>query len=170
MEQKTQEQGWSADGYIIDQDCFTTLRYRTMQASINGCGPMAAFNLLHFLGRDLPLEVILADMDARHLLHAPGPTSVRVMRAFLRDAAPELREASGREEALALAGRSRAGIFRYQEGRVPHFISYIRQEEGDFRFFNVDDGLEDCRMSMERFGAEHLRGGLVIVFALPKFS
>ena len=165
-----EREGWSADGYIIDQDCFSGRRYRTMQASINGCGPIAAFNLLHFLGRDLPLDTILQDMDARHFLHAPGPTSVRVMRAFLREYAPELREASGREAALQLMGESRAGILRYQEGRVPHFISYVRLAEGEYRFFNVADGLEDCRMSMERFGAEHLKGGFVLAFALPELS
>ncbi len=165
-----EQKGWSADGYIIDQDYFGDRRYRTMQASINGCGPMAAFNLLRFLGRDLPLDAILEDMDRRHWLHAPGPTSVRVMRAFLQEQVPEIREAAGREAALQLARESRAGIFRYQEGRVPHFISFIREKEGDCRFFNVADGLEDCRMSLEQFGAEHLKGGLVIVFAVPGLS
>ena len=125
-----ERKGWSDDGYIVDQDCFAERRYRTMPASINGCGPMAACNLLHYLGRDLPLDTILEDMDRRHMLHAPGPTSVRVMRAFLQERVPETREAAGREAALALAKVSRAGIFRYQEGHVPHFVSYIRRTEG----------------------------------------
>ena len=162
MEEKN---GWSEDGYIVDQDYFTDRRYRTMPASINGCGPMAVFNLLRFLGKGLPLDTIIEDMDARHRLHIPGPTSVRVMREYLKEKAPELREAGGREAALTLAEASKAGIFRYQEGRVPHFISYIRREDGLFRFFNVADGLEDCCMSMEQFGREHLKGGLVIVLA-----
>ena len=45
-----------------------------------------------------------------------------------------------------------------------------RLAEGEYRFFNVADGLEDCRMSMERFGAEHLKGGFVLAFALPELS
>ena len=35
-----------------------------------------------------------------------------------------------------------------------------------FRFFNVADGLEDTVMPMERFGEEHLKGGLVVLFFL----
>ena len=34
--------GFSDDGYIIDQDCFDGHEYRTMQTSINGCGWIAA--------------------------------------------------------------------------------------------------------------------------------
>ena len=46
-------------------------------------------------------------------------------------------------------------------------VAYVR-EGGEFRFFNVADALEDCRMSMERFGAEHCAQGNVIVFAVPE--
>ena len=41
--------GFSDDGYIIDQDYFDEYEYRTMQASINGCGWIAAYNIRHFL-------------------------------------------------------------------------------------------------------------------------
>ena len=167
MEEKRPEQGYSADGYIMDQDCFSSLRYRTMPASINGCGPVAVFNLLRFLGRERPLEEIMGDMDARHYLHAPGPTSMRVMRAVLADLVPEIQEAAGQEAATALAANSRAGIIRYREGREPHFVSYLRQEDGLFRFFNVADGLEDCAMSMERFASGHCASGIMIVLAVP---
>ena len=34
--------------------------------------------------------------------------------------------------------------------------------------FNVDDGLEDCRMSMEQFGAEHFLGGTVIAMTVEE--
>lgn len=52
MEPKPIEQGFSADGYITNQDCFHSLRYRTMPADINGCGWIAACNLRRFLGHD----------------------------------------------------------------------------------------------------------------------
>ena len=166
MEEKTIEQGFSPDGYITDQDCFHSLRYRTMPADINGCGWIAAYNLRRFLGQQADWRQVMAELDGMHRLRVPGPTLMVVMREYLQRHVPGVRETVGREEALAAAEKSRAGIFRYREKFEPHFVSYIRSGEGLFRFFNVDDGLEDSEMSMERFGAEHLRGGTVIVFTV----
>ena len=165
---KTIEEGFSADGYIVDQDCFHSLRYRTMPADINGCGWIAAFNLRRFLGQEPDWREVLRELEGMHLWNVPGPTLMTVMRAYLRRWVPEARETVGREEALAAAAHSRAGIFRYREKREPHFISYIRTEDGTFRFFNVADGEEDCRMTMADFGRLHLRGGTVIVFTVAQ--
>ena len=107
-------------------------------------------------------------MDAMHTLRVPGPTLMRVMRGYLGKYVPGYRETAGREVALAAAEESLAGIFRYREGDVPHFICYLRQEDGQFRFFNVDDGLEDCVMPMERFGREHFLRGNVIALTIPR--
>jgi len=164
----TPAQGFTADGYIMDQDCFHTLRYRTLPASINGCGWIAVYNLRKCLGREEDYRVILRELEGMHLWNVPGPTLMTVMRAYLKKYVPEAVETVGREEALAAAASSRCGIFRYREKREPHFISYLRVGEGQFRFFNVADGLEDCRMSMETFGEEHLCGGTVIVFAVEE--
>ena len=54
-------------------------------------------------------------------------------------------------------------IFRYREEKTPHFVFYCRRENG-FRFMNVADGLEDAVMPMEKFGEEHLKGRLVVLF------
>ena len=168
MEAKPIEEGFSADGYIVDQDCFHSLRYRTMPADINGCGWIAAFNLRRFLGQEPDWREVLRELEGMHLWNVPGPTLMTVMRAYLQRWVPEARETVGREEALAAAAQSCAGIFRYREKREPHFISYIRTEDGTFRFFNVADGEEDFTAAMEDFGREHLRGGTVIVFAVPE--
>ena len=162
------EEGISPDGYITDQDCFSSVRYRTIRADYNGCGWIAAYNLRHFLGHAVHWDEVRAEMDAMHSLRVPGPTLMRVMRGYLGKYVPGYRETAGREEALAAAGESLAGIFRYREGDVPHFICYLRQEDGQFRFFNVDDGLEDCVMPMERFGREHFLRGNVIALTIPR--
>lgn len=163
MDDAKTARGLSPDGYITDQDCLGGLRYRGIPASINGCGPVAVFDLLRFLGRERPLESLLEEMSALHRVRFPGPTSLRVMRLILRSCAAEVRQTRGREAALAAAERSRAGIFRYREGHEPHFVCFLRREDGRFRFFNVADGLEDCVLSMADFGREHLRGGPVVV-------
>ena len=164
--EKPLAEGFSADGYITDQDCFHTLRYRTMPASINGCGWIAAYDLRRFLGQTEDWDTVRRELDAMHAVRLPGPTLLGVMREYLTAHIPGIRETAGREEALAAAEKSRAGIFRYREGHEPHFVCYLRTA-GSFRFFNVANGLEDVELSMAQFGREHLRGGLVVLFSLP---
>lgn len=151
--------GFSAEGYIIDQDCFWAVRYRGMRASLNGCGWMAAYNLRRALGQAADWDEVRRELEALHrIVRFPGPTTLRAMRLYLRRYLPEVTETAGRKAALRAAAASRAGIFRYREGREPHYVSFLREAGGGFRFFNVADGLEDCRMSMEDFAAKHLRG------------
>ena len=151
---KPLEMGFSQDGYIIDQDCFSAFRYRTIPANYNGCGWIAAYNLLRFLGQAVEYDAVRKEMDEMHFLRVPGPTLMCVMRKYLRKYVPRVRETVGREAAVAAARESRAGIFRYREGLEPHFVSYIRQGENSFRFFNMNDGLEDCVMPMDQYRAQ----------------
>ena len=113
-------------------------------------------------------DMTRAEMDAMHTLRVPGPTLMRVMRGYLSRYVPEYRETSGREEALTAAEESEAGIFRYREGDTPHFICYLRQDDGQFRFFNVDDNIDDGVMSMQKFGREHFLRGNVIALTIPR--
>ena len=163
---KPLEAGFSREGYIVDQDCFSSYRYRTMPANINGCGWIAAYNLRRFLGHAVTYDEVRRELDEMHFLRVPGPTLMCVMRKYLSRHVPEHRETVGREEALQAARESRAGIFRYREDHVPHFVSYIRQEDGSFRFFNMADDLEDCVMTMEEFIQEHAATGTVIVLTV----
>ena len=158
--------GFSPDGYIIDQDYFDEYEYRTMHASINGCGWIAAYNIRHFLGHGIGFEAVLHEMDLMHSLRIPGPTTMPVMRAYLRKYIPAMTEHTGREASREAAIDCRAGILRYTEADVPHFISFIRVGAA-FRFFNVNDGLEDFTCAMEMFFKTHvLPGHYVSVFVL----
>ena len=161
---KPLEEGFSSDGYIKDQDCFSSVRYRTIPASENGCGFIAAFNMRRALGHDVAWDDVRAELDEMHRLRIPGPTLMKFMRKYLDLHVPGYKEVPGKEEAVAAAEKSLTGIFRYNEGHVPHFVSYIRLADGLFRFFNVDEGLEDCVMTMEQFRDEHLLRGTVTVF------
>ena len=147
--------GFSPDGFITDQDCFEDYEYRTIPASDNGCGWIAAYNIRHALGQDAAFEEVLKEMDGMHCLHVPGPTTMNVMRAYLGKYMPAMRETSGRKAALEAALKSRMGILRYSEAGIPHFISFVRQG-AVFRFFNVNDGLEDFVSSAEMFFATHV--------------
>ena len=163
---KTLDMGFSPEGYIIDQDCFFDYRYRTIPANLNGCGWIAAYNLRRCLGHQVTYNEVREEMDGMHFLRVPGPTLMCVMRKYLSRHVPEYRETVGREQALAAAQASRAGIFRYREGHEPHFVSYIRQDGALFRFFNMADDFEDCVMPMDQFVREHCAPGTVIALTV----
>lgn len=152
---------WTEDGYIKDQDGLSAYPYRTIHASDNGCGPVAAFDLRRFAGQDVRFPDVLAEMEGMHLLRVPGPTFLYVMRRYLAKYLPGFHEVSGREAALAAAEKSRMGVLRYYEEMVLHFIPYYRVEPGRFRFFNVSDAQEDFTSDWAAFAAGHLRGGSV---------
>ena len=164
---KAPAEGISEDGYLIDQDCFSSVSYRTISADKNGCGFLAAYNLRHALGHRVEWDDVRTELDAMHKLRVPGPTLMSVMRTYLNRYVPGWIETVGRENALDAAGASRAGIFRYREEFVPHFVCFVRQPDGQYRFFNVNEGLEDFVMSMRQFGDEHFQRGPVIALTVP---
>ena len=149
-------QAFTADGYIMDQDALEGFEYRTINASRNGCGPIAVYNIRHALGHEIDFRQLLSEMDGLHAMHRPGPTAMRAMRAYVSLHLPDMKEHTGREAALAAARECRMGMLRYTEEKIPHFVSFLRQENGGFRFFNVNEGMEDYVCSMEMFFADHV--------------
>ena len=146
--------GFSYDNFICDQDAFGDYSYRTIPSSRNGCGWMAAYNMRHYLGHDVSFDEVLREMDEMHTLRVPGPTTMNVMRKYLQKYIPDIRESCGREESLSASRSSSAGILRYCEENIPHFIFFCKS--GDkYRFFNVNDGLEDFFEDMDVFFEKH---------------
>ncbi len=156
------EKGFTPDGYVLDQDCFEHCLYRGMSSAINGCGWIAAYNFLHALGSDVDYRSVHRDMDDFFPVKIPGPTPVRILRRYLRRWG-RYPLVFGRKHSLAAALRSRTGILRYWEGDVPHFVTFVREKDGLFRFFNVCDGGEEMTLSMEEFFRTHCLRGLVRV-------
>lgn len=155
--------GFSPDGYIIDQDCFGEYPYRGITSDINGCGWIAAYNFLYAQGKTGDHRAVNREMNAMFPRQVPGPTPVRILRRYLRRHTAYCFTA-GRKRSLAAARKSDSGILRYWEGKVPHFISFIRVGEDAFRFFNVADGQEDICLSMEEFFRSHcLRGWIRVI-------
>jgi len=144
------QQGFSPEGYIIDQNCFGAYRYRTIPSSINGCGWIAAFDFLHALAIPVTWRQVLSEMDAMYPVKEPGPTPEEFLYQYL------LRYTSftvsyGKKAVLRASYTAQAGILRYWEEGEPHFVPFVRQEQKLFRFFNVIDGMEDCTFTMSEF-------------------
>lgn len=154
------EKGFTPDGYISDQNCFEDYIYRGISSSINGCGWIAVYDFLWGLEKPVDHRQVHREMNAFFPRQIPGPTPVRVLRRYLRRWG-KFPFHWGRRRMLAAAVQSRAGILRYWEGNEPHFVPYVREREGNFRFFNVCDGQEEIVLSMEAFFAFHCTRRLV---------
>lgn len=159
--------GFSRDGYINDQNAFSDYRYHSMTSDVNGCGWVAAYNLRRAAGQAVDFDEVRRDMDAMFLLPIPGPTPVPKLRRYLRRHL-RFRFVGGRRAALAAAEKSAAGILRYWEGRTPHFITFIRQADGRYRFLNVSDGREDIVRRMDDFFERHCRMGYIRVLVIDR--
>ncbi|MCD8088816.1 MAG: hypothetical protein LUE22_09610 [Oscillospiraceae bacterium] len=156
------QNGFSEDGYIIDQDYFAAYPYRGSTSNINGCGWVAAFDLLRARGRNIPFQEVLSGLNGTCPTKLPGPTPVRALRQYLAGFG-NYRQCRRRRAALRAAEKASAGILRYWEGKEPHYIPFLRQEEGVYRFLNVADGMEDMSCPMDEFFSTHCRFGSVVV-------
>ena len=158
--------GFSKDGYITDQDHFSAYKYRGMTSNYNGCGWIAAYNLRRAQGHDVDFESVHRDMNALFPFQIPGPTPVWKLRLYLaRHGKYQL--TVGKKASLAAAEQAPAGILRYWEGKTPHFVPFIRQGDGRYRFLNVNDRMEDFICPMDEFIRGHCIHGLVRVIT-PK--
>lgn len=157
--------GFSADGYIIDQNCMAGYPYRGMTSDINGCGWIAAYNLRHAAGQEAAFGDVCGEMNRMYVFQIPGPTPMRKLRRYLRRYLPH-RYTAGRKRSQAAAETARAGILRYWEGNEPHFVAFVRQDDGLCRFFNVADGKEDFLCSVEDFFRSRVRRGWIRVLTI----
>ena len=160
------KEAFSSDGYIIDQNYMGEYEYRTISSKHNGCGWMAVYNLRKFLGHDVNFDDVRREMDKMHTIRIPGPTTMKVLREYMKRYVPEARESIGKDAAFTAANASRAGILRYNESSVPHLIAFIRLEGDRFRFFNVEDGYEDCCYTMPDFFKERVLPGYTEAFTI----
>ncbi len=154
--------GFSGDGYIVDQNALRAYPYRGMTSDVNGCGWVAAFNLRRAAGQDVPFDEVRREMNAMFPLQIPGPTPMRKLRRYLNRYL-SYRFVGGKRRALEAAAASEAGILRYWEGRTPHFITFLRQPDGRYRFLNVSDGREDFVQPMPDFFRTHCTKGWIRV-------
>lgn len=158
--------GFSKDNYIVDQDYFGKYSYRTVKSSRNGCGWIAVYNLKHYLFGETDFDSIRNEMDAMHKIRMPGPTKMTVMRKYLKRYIPNFKEYHGRQKVIAIAKKSSAGIFRYYEEKIPHFVFFYKQNGAVYRFMNVNDGLEDFCSTIDDFAKSHFVFGTYILLVI----
>lgn len=162
----------SDDGYIADQDYTDGLRYGYWMSNYNGCGWIAAYNILHYLGRTSDPERVFAEMlqilpyEGRR--GTPFPTLVR----FFKEHGIPMRRCYGTPALLKRLEGTGCGIMRCVKEGSPHYVAFLRQEEKDedghirYRFLNVENGREDYTASFDRFLSDYESRGLLLRLVL----
>ena len=146
---------YSRDGYLINQGLLKGLSYGRRLASETGCGFVACYNFLHFMGERTPALKVARQME--RLLLGGGwigthPLAVgwnRHCRGYrLRVAVSR----GGTERMLERSPARTAGIIAYRHRKGAHFAAFVR-EDGDekLRFLNAVYGAENDRQTVGEF-------------------
>ena len=156
---------YSADGYCVRQKAAANLPYGRCRSSYNGCGWMAAYNLLRAEGHPHTPEQVRAEL-ARTLWFG-GRMGTRTDRLclYLRRQGVRLTPTLRPSRAAARPG----GIAFYFTGRGGHFVTYLPAgHPGRFRFLNTGAGAPDFVSTLPEFRRRHFKLGLGVFLARSK--
>ena len=167
---------YSQDGYLIHQGRLSGISYGRKTSRETGCGWIACFNFLRFMGRRQPPQEVARRMERMLLwggrigshplavwwyLHRCG---FRFRTAFTRRGAGRALEQT--------AGRT-AGVIAYWHGKGAQFAAFVREETEEsaaagaggqrVRFLNAVYGLENHRLTMGDFFRKYVKFPLAIV-------
>ncbi|MDD3339789.1 MAG: hypothetical protein PHS82_13145 [Lachnospiraceae bacterium] len=145
-------QAFSADGYIIDQRFTTDYPYGRFDSSYNGCGWIAAFNLIKSLGHNVTAEEINQEMASILPHHGMYGTTRKLLMEYLTTKSISFKLVQGKNKIIKETKGSRAGILRYiDDERTPHLVAFLRAGEKQFRFFNSIEGESSDFIAFEDF-------------------
>ncbi len=145
---------FSAEGYLIRQSETGGIFFGVRPSAENGCGWIAAYNLLRATQHPIKWEQVRRDLSRRLLNGGRNGLHLMVLLAYLKEQGCRLRCAVSLTGGRLLADRCRAGILMYGTGSTTHYVAFIRQPDGQLRFLNVGKGREDVTMPLRTFYRE----------------
>lgn len=151
---------FSADGCIVSQPSFAAVPYGVKRSDYNGCGWMAAYNLLHLLGRCADWREVVRGMRFCTLLLGLLGTDPFALRRYLRRRGVRTK-VFFRPSRAAAAADGHSGILMYWHGRGAHFTAF-QPADGKHRFLNVRRGDGRHIEAMADFLAARSRAALVV--------
>lgn len=152
---KSRENFLSKDDYIIAQYLMTTYPYGSVSSNYNGCGWIAAYNLVHGIGLNFPYMDVYEDMLRILPYKGMAGTPTRTLHKYLSSKQISYIKTRGKQAVLKHSKDCKSGIIRYMEGFEPHYVTFIKVDEDRFRYLNIKEGKEDIIMTMEEFLKTH---------------
>lgn len=175
------------DGYLVNQALMRNIPYGIKPSSDNGCGWIAAYNVLHACGITKEWNAVREQMEDWLLFGGMLGTHLVHLLWYLRRHGLHLQIAMERERREACAELCRAGILFYFNGVALHFVTFlpatseeieafvlteqseeIIQEEAYYRFLNGRMGRQRDYDTMKRFLEKENRSPLLIQITIPQ--
>jgi len=163
-------EAFSEEGYLIDQGKLRRIAYGRYTSDYNGCGWIAAYNLLHLCGIKMqPSDV--CRMLARGLrLGGKFGTFPLFLRKYLRRYLPvQLRIRTKKQFCHAHGDR---GIILYWTGKGAHNVGFCSEQDGggNIRFLNAVYGKKNYLLTAEAFWKKHVHFPLCLVFEVKQLE
>ena len=177
VEQKSAEQRhivektpYSVDGYIVDQARLTTVKYGALMSDINGCGWIAAFNLLKHFEQEHEEQALANELIRHSIFRGLMGTDLFRLRRFVKRHGYRMPIVFRWNKKARLPEGTSAGIIYYCHKDGFHFVTFYADEslppdalgEARFRFLNGIGGKGNHFDTMRGFLTTHN----VIPFAL----
>lgn len=154
----------SRDGYIIDQRCLNLIRYGRCGSHYNGCGWIAAYNLLHCCGIDLSPESVCRALEKSLRFGGKFGTFPCALLKFLRQYLPISLKICGQKKFEKLSHTP--GIILYWTGRSAHNVHFSPCGHDTLMLFNAKYGAFNHRLSPVNFWKEYVHFPLALVFTV----
>ena len=161
-------QGYSQDGYIIDQARLKDVPYGRRTSDYNGCGWIAAYNFLRCMGERTSVENVLSALSKRMFLGGLVGTNPLRLRRYLKKQGYPLHLALGKKNTIRAGDGAQAGVVLYRHCNGWHFVTFTRENAGsELRFLNASPGNERDIMPMATFLAQRNLAPVVAAFFIP---
>ena len=161
---------YSPDGYIVDQAQVTDIRYGALMSDINGCGWIAAFNLLKHFDQEHEEQALANELIRHSIFRGLLGTDLFRLRRFVKRHGYRMPIVFRWNKKARLPEGTSAGIIWYCHKDGFHFVTFYADGsippsadgEARFRFLNGHAGKELHIDTMHGF----LTQNNVIPFAL----
>ncbi len=146
---------YSQDGYLINQGLLSGVSYGRRLASETGCGFIACYNFLHFMGERIPAIKVARQLERLLLWGGMIGSHPLAVWWYLHRRGYRFRVAftcRGFKRVLRESPARTAGVIAYRHRKGAHFAAFTREEcDGKLRFLNAVYGEPEDRQTAGEF-------------------
>ena len=143
-------------GYIINQGKMDRLPYGAFSTKSRGCGWIAAYNLLKYLGRPMPMQKIAHELELRSFSGNFLGTNMLVLYRWLKSQGLPVRLVQiSRKQCVEAMKQAECGILLYLHRRGGHYTCFRNNHDGTLHFWNAVYGRRNMDMEAGAFMEQH---------------
>lgn len=146
------------EGYIINQGQMGKLPFGLFSTRENGCGWIAAYNLLKLNGKEKTMEEVNRGLSRWGLFGEVFGENLFQLAFYLKRQSLPVHLAFGKKAVIRAMEHSRSGILLYSRGKGSHYSAYRVRKDRTCYFFNAHYGRSFHKASPREFLDANLKG------------